>query len=435
MIDRNLLINDFEKTAGRLARKGVDRQTLTELHDLLLSRRRLSRSVDDVRAEINKSSKEVGQLIRDNLKDQAEGRRAAVSKLKENLSQLEANLKDAQEKIEYQLLRIPNLPDDDAPEGKGEDDNKVVRVHQYDAGSYKGKEYKPHWEVAGALGIYDAERAAKISGAMFALLRGDGARLIRALVQFGLDLNRETYEEILPPHFVRTDTFTATGHLPKFEMDAYRLRDDDLWAIPTGEVPLMSIHRDEILSEEELPKRYVAYTVCFRREAGSAGKDTRGLQRLHEFHKVEMVRLCTAETAPSEFESLLADAERPLKLLGLPYRVVDLCAGDLTFSSARIFDLEVYSPGVDRWLEVSSVGSFTDFQTRRGNIRVRRSSGKLEFAHAMNGSALATPRLWAAIIEHGQQADGSVKLPEALAGYLDKNIIGPVASSTSSVGS
>ena len=253
---------------------------------------------------------------------------------------------------------------------------------------------------------------------MFALLRKDGARLLRALVRFGLDINAKTYEEIAPPHFVRTETFIATGHLPKFEIEAYKLRDDDLWAIPTGEVPLMSIHREETLTFEELPKRYMAYTVCWRREAGSAGKDTRGMQRLHEFHKVELLKLCAPEQAQAEYEAMMRDAERPLQLLGLPYRVVDLCAADLTFSSTRVHDLEVYAPGVDRWLEVSSVGMFSDFQARRANIRFKRGKGKPEFVHALNGSGLATPRVWAAVIEHGQQPDGSVLLPEPLREYM-----------------
>jgi seryl-tRNA synthetase len=302
----------------------------------------------------------------------------------------------------------------------------VLRYENYNAEDYKGKKFLHHWEVAETLGIYDPKRAAKLSGAMFSLLRREGARLIRGLAHFALDLNKDTYEEILPPHFVKSDIFTGTGHLPKFEEDAYKLRDDDLWAIPTGEVPLTSLHRDEILGIEELPKRYMAYTVCFRREAGSAGKDTRGLQRLHEFHKVELVRLCAPEQVEAEFNALLADAERPLQILGIPYRVVDLCAADLTFSSSRIFDIEAYAPGVDAWLEVSSVGIFTDFQARRGNSRFRRArTAKPEFLHALNGSGLATPRVWAALIEHGQQPDGSVRLPEALEPYLGFSVITP----------
>ena len=428
MIDRNLLLNDFESTARRLARKGVERETLEEAHNFLETRKSLIGQVDDLRAALNSNSDAIGQLMREGRKGEAEVRKANIPELKEKLASLEKQLAVVEEKVDYILLRVPNLPADDCPNGKDEKDNVVLRVHGYQEEHYQDKTFKPHWEIASALGIYDAERAAKISGSMFALLRGQGAKLLRALVQFGLDLNRDTYEEILPPHLVRTETFTATGHLPKFECDAYRLYDEDLWAIPTGEVPLMSIHRDEILAAEELPKRYMAYTVCFRREAGSAGKDTRGMQRLHEFHKVELLKLCKPEQVQAEFETLLAAAERPLQLLGLPYRVVDLCAGDLTFSSARIFDLEVYAPGVDRWLEVSSVGIFTDFQARRANIRFREGKGKPELVHALNGSAMATPRVWAAIIEHGQQPDGSVRIPEPLVPFMGCEVISPSKS-------
>jgi seryl-tRNA synthetase len=216
---------------------------------------------------------------------------------------------------------------------------------------------------------------------------------------------------------------SRTGHLTKFDNQAYRVRDDDLWLIPTAEVPLMGLHQGEILAEADLPYRYMAYTVCWRREAGAAGKDTRGLQRVHEFHKVELVKLCVPEDGEMEFASLVADAEEPLKMLGLPYRVVELCAGDLTFSAAKVYDLEVYSPGVDRWLEVSSISLVTDFQARRGQIRFRREGGGIEPLYSLNGSGLATPRVWAAIIEHGQQPDGTVKLPEALVKYVGHEFI------------
>lgn len=425
MIDYRLILNDFEATAGRLARKGVERDTLVELRDLLEARRRMTGQLDESRSLLNKHSQEIGKLAGAGRKDEVESRRAEVTKVKGEIADLEARMSEVEERADYILMRIPNPPADDCPDGQGEEDNVVLRVHNYNEEDYRGRDYKPHWEVAAALGIYDAERAAKISGTMFALLRKQGAALLHALVQFGLALNRGRYEEILPPHFVRSETFTATGHLPKFEMDAYKMRDDDLWAIPTGEVPLMGLHREEILNADELPKRYMAYTVCWRREAGSAGKDTRGLQRLHEFHKVELLKLCTPEQVQAEFDSLLADAERPLQMLGFPYRVVDLCTNDLTFTSARIFDLEVYAPGVKRWLEVSSVGIFTDFQARRGNIRFRRNKGKPEFVQALNASAIATPRVWAAIIEHGQQPDGSVRIPEALVPYFGSDTIKP----------
>jgi seryl-tRNA synthetase len=413
-----LILNEFEETARRLGRKGVEREMLLDLRELLTNRRKLTGQLDDLRSALNRTSEDIGRLSREGNKAEAETQRAGVLEIKNQISAMEADLRKVEEQVDYLLLRVPNFPADECPEGRGEEDNVVLRYENYDPAAYRDKTFKPHWEVATALGIYDAERSAKISGAMFSLLRGQGATLLRALIQFGIDLNRDRYEEVLPPHFVNTATFTATGHLPKFEMDAYKLRDDDLWAIPTGEVPLMGLHRNEILAADELPKRYMAYTLCWRREAGSAGKDTRGMQRLHEFHKLELLKLCSMEQRQAEFDGLLADAERSLQILGLPYRVVDLCVKDLTFSSARIYDLEVYAPALDKWLEVSSVGLFTDFQARRGNIRIRGAKGKLEYAQALNASAIATPRLWAAIIEHGQQPDGSVLIPEPLVRYM-----------------
>ncbi len=302
-------------------------------------------------------------------------------------------------------------------------DNVVLRTHGYDPADYDGRLWAPHWELGERLGIYDSERAAKLSGAMFSVLLGDGARLLRGLVNLALALHRDRYQEVAPPHLVRTEVISRTGHLTKFDTQAYRVRDDDLWLVPTAEVPLMGLHQGEILADADLPRRYMAYTVCWRREAGAAGKETRGLQRLHEFHKVELVKLCRPEDGAAEFETLVADAELALQVLGLPYRVVELCAGDLTFSAAKVYDLEVYSPGVDRWLEVSSISWVTDFQARRGQIRFRRDGGGVEFVHALNGSGLATPRIWAALIEHGQQPDGSIRLPEALVPYVGTDII------------
>lgn len=426
MIDVNLLLEDFEGTAAALAKKGQDRHTLESARELLLRRKKLIHQIDTVRAEINAASKQIGALMAQKDAAGAEALKGTVAANKAAIVDAEAELEKTQTDLDFIMLRVPNFPSPDAPVGDSEEDNVIRRYVGYDAKAFEEKTYRPHWDVAADLGIYDAERATKISGAGFYVLKGDGSRLLHALIAFARSLNQDTYLEVSPPHFVRTDTFTGTGHLPKFEEDAYKFRDDDLWAIPTGEVPLMGLHRDEILKEEELPLRYMAYTVCFRREAGSAGKDTRGMQRLHEFHKVEALKLCTPEQIPAEYDALLEDAERPLKLLGLPYRVVDLCTKDLTFSSARVMDLEVYAPGVDKWLEVSSVGQFSDFQARRGNIRFRRSAtNKLEFVHALNGSALATPRVWAAVIEHGQQPDGSVRIPDALIPFMGKEFIRP----------
>ena len=425
MIDSRLVLDDFETTARELGRKGVERSALEELKDALESRKRIVREVGERRAEMNKGSAEIGQLLSKGLKDEADERRRGIAALKEQIRSLDAELRDVEADVEDRLLRIPNLPAVEAPDGKGEEDNVVLRVHGHDPERYESGTWEPHWDIASRLGLWDPERSAKLSGAMFSVLRGDGARLLRALALFALDLHRDTYEEILPPHYVRTEIMVGTGHLPKFEEEAYRLRDDDLWAIPTGEVPLMGLHRDEILPEADLPRRYMTYTVCWRREAGAAGKDTRGMQRLHEFHKVELLKLCLPEKSREEFDSLLADCERGLQVLGLPYRVVDLSTADLTFSSARVHDLEVFSPGLDKWLEVSSVGLFTDFQARRGNIRFRRGDGRtLGFVHSLNGSGLATPRIWAAVLEHGLQPDGTVRLPEALVPYMGSDTIG-----------
>ena len=419
MLDQNLLINDHEETKRRLGRKGVPAEQVEELRDVIQRRKALVGEVDGLRAEINEKSKQVGELFQRGEKEEANELKKAVPGLKKELEVKEGEFKEVDDRRMYLLLRVPNLPEDNCPDGFSDDSNVTLRMEGYDESDYKGKEFKPHWEIGEELGILDAERATKLSGSMFALLRGDGARLHRALIQFALELNKERNEEILPPHFVRPDMMQGTGTLPKFEEDAYRFRDDDLWAIPTGEVPLTNLHSGEILSIQELPKRYMAYTVCFRREAGSAGKDTRGMQRLHEFHKVELVRLCAPEQVQDEFELLVRDAERPLKQLGLPYRVLDLCGGDITFSSARVHDLEVYSPGTKSWLEVSSVGIFTDFQTRRGNSRFRRSEkDKPELLHSLNGSGLAAPRVWAAVVEHGYQPDGSIRIPEPLVPFM-----------------
>ena len=425
MIDSRLLLDDFDATAARLARKGVDRSVVSAARDLAQSRRRQVQAVDAARAAMNAGAAEVGRAVREGRGPDADLQRKELAGSKSELEGLEAALGAVEANLEEVLLAIPNLPADEVPDGAGEADNRVLRTHGYDPDSYAGRDWRPHWEVANALGIFDAERAAKLSGAMFSVLKGDGSRLLRALVSLALDLHRDSYQEVLPPHLVRTEVISRTGHLTKFDTQAYRLRDDELWLVPTAEVPLMGLHQGEVLSEAELPKRYMAATVCWRREAGAAGKDTRGLQRLHEFHKVELVKLCRPEDGDDELRSLLADAERALQVLGLPYRVVELCAGDLTFSASRVYDLEVYAPGVDRWLEVSSVSLVTDFQARRGQIRFRREGGKVEFVHALNGSGLATPRVWAAVVEHGQQPDGTVVLPSALVPYVGTDTIKP----------
>jgi seryl-tRNA synthetase len=428
VIDFRLLLDDFDETARRLGRKGVDRGLLVETRDLAQARRQAQTGVDEARRDMNLGSAEVGRLMREGRRDEAAALRATLASARTRLEALEGELRGIETAFDDALAHIPNLPDDLAPDGASEADNRVARTHGYDPADYAGRTWRPHWELAEDLGIFDPEGAARLSGAMFAVLRADGARLLRGLVNFGLDLHRGRYEEVVVPHMVRTEVISRTGHLTKFDNQAYRLRDDELWLLPTGEVALMGLYQDQILTEAELPKRSMAYTVCWRREAGAAGKDTRGMQRLHEFHKVELVTLCTPETGQDELERLLADCERCLQVLGLPYRVLELCSADLTFSSSRVFDLEVYAPGVDRWLEVSSVSLITDFQARRGRTRFRREGGGVELVHSLNGSGLATPRVWAALIEHGQQPDGRVVLPPALAPYVGTDVIGPAVA-------
>ena len=420
MLDLELLLSQTDDVTQRLATKGVDARTVTAARDAALRRRQLRAQLDELRAESNRSSKEMGRRMAAGGEGAAELRRQ-LTELKGRIAAAEEEARAAEQAALDLLLELPNLPDPKAPVGDDESANVVLRYAGPEA--VPDPSARPHWEVAGDLGIFDAERAAKLSGSGFSLLRGDGARLLRALVAFGLDLNRDTYEELVVPHLVRRTTMVGTGHLPKYADEAYSTTLDDLWAIPTGEVPITGLHRDEILDPEDLPRRYMTYTACFRREAGSAGKDTRGMQRLHEFHKVELVRLCLPEEVEREYEELLADAERLLQELRLPYRVVDLCTADLGFSASRTLDLEVYAPGVDRWLEVSSVGNFTDFQARRGNIRVRTAGGRTRPIYTLNASGAATPRLWAAIVEHGQQPDGRVRVPEVLQRYVGKELL------------
>jgi seryl-tRNA synthetase len=277
----------------------------------------------------------------------------------------------------------------------------------------------PHWDTATELGILDNERATKISGAMFTMQRGLGATLSRALCQFALDQNADAFEEIRPPSLVTTATLTATGHLPKFADEAYAIERDDLWTIPTAEVPLTSLHAGEILDEAVLPVRLMAYTPCYRREAGAAGRDTRGMLRSHEFDKVEILAISTPEQAPTLLQELVARAESLMVQLELPYRIIEICTGDMGASHHRSFDIEVYAPGCDAWLEVSSVSWFTDYQARRADIRFKRTGQKgTEIAHTLNGSALAVPRVWAAIMENHRQTDGSVRIPDVLRPYM-----------------
>ena len=419
MLDIRRLRTDLEATKASLARKGADASVLDDAAALDTKARELGGRRDEVRARVNAISKEVGAARRAGDVDKAEALAAESRALGEEERALAAEADMAEAELRDILLDTPNTPADDAPDGATADDNVVVRTANHDAGTYADHQRVPHWDIGADLGILDLERGAKLSGSMFVLFRREGAALVRALTQLALDRNADAFEEIRPPSVVRTETMVSTGHLPKFADDAYHIERDDLWAIPTAEVPLTSLARDELLDEADLPMRLMAYTPCFRREAGSAGRDTRGLLRVHEFDKVEILAYATEAQAAAMHHELLDRATGTLDALGLAYRVVDLCAGDLSFSAKRCFDIEVYAPGCDLWLEASSVSWFGDFQARRANIRYRPAEGGgTVFAHTLNGSALAVPRVWAALVETYRQPDGSVRLPDALRPYM-----------------
>ena len=372
---------------------------------------------DAIRANINDISKQVGVLRRE--KKDAETLMVESRRLGEKEKALDEEFTQVESVLHDLLLRIPNVPHPEVSLGASSDDNKVVRGPSQLPSEFASHQRVPHWEAASALGILDSERAVKISGAMFTMQRGLGATLARALCQYALDRHADAYEEIRPPSLVTTATLTVTGQLPKFADDAYNIGRDDLWCIPTAEAPLTSLHAGEILDETALPLRYMAFSPCFRRESGSAGRDTRGMLRSHEFDKVEILAVTTPEQAPAMLDEFVERAVNTIADLGLPYRVLEICTGDLGQSHHRSFDIEVYAPGCDQWLEVSSVSWFSDYQARRGDIRFRREGKKgTEFAHTLNGSALAVPRVWSAIVENFRNSDGSVAIPKVLHPYM-----------------
>jgi seryl-tRNA synthetase len=419
MIDIRLVKKDIGAVKSALARRGVEPADIDRLAGLDSEARASIGRREDARARVKALSKEVGEARKAGDTSRAEELQAESRKLGEEERALHAEAERAQEAVRAALLVIPNLPSEEAPDGEPPDANVIVRTWPGPDPIYTGAQRVPHWEIGAELGILDMERGARLSGSMFPLFRGLGARLLRALTSFALDRHAELYEEVRPPTLVLTETMVSTGHLPKFADDAYHVERDDLWAIPTAEVPLTSMWRGEVLDEVDLPMRLTAGTACYRREAGAAGRDTRGLLRVHEFDKVELFAYTTAEQAPPELDAMVARAESLLQELGLQHRVVDLCTGDLGISASRTFDLEVYSPGVDQWLEVSSVSWCTDYQARRANIRYRpEGGGGPVFVHTLNGSALAWPRIWPALVETGRREDGTVVLPEVLAPYL-----------------
>jgi seryl-tRNA synthetase len=396
-----------------LARRGDPSLTrlLDEIEALDMKRRTLTAQLDQLKAERNDAAK-ADALVAKAQGGLPEATTVARRKLGERVAGLENELKQVETKLEEKALLVPNPPLPEVP-----DEQTTLRSW----GTPAPKGGKPHWEIAEQLGLLDLPRGAKLAGSGFPVLVGRGARLARALINLMIDLHagEHGYVEVEPPFVVRREVMVGTGQLPKFEDDLYRTTPDDLFLVPTGEVPVTNLHRDEILDGTTLPKGYVAYTPCFRREAGAAGKDTRGLLRVHQFDKVELVRFCRAADSPAEHEKLTAHAEAVLRKLELPYRVAVLPANDFGFAAAKTYDLEVFAPGVGQWLEVSSSSTFTDYQARRANIRCRpRPGDKPEFVHTLNASGVALPRTIAALLETHQQPDGSVILPPALVPYV-----------------
>ena len=415
MLDIKYLRDNFAAAEKALATRGDDID-LSGFTDLDQRRRELLNEGEALKAEKNKVSALIGKT-KD--KSQVQDEIARMKEVSAQIKGLDEQLREAEEKFSELLMGVPNIPHEKTPIGASEDDNVEVRTW----GEKPSFNFAPkaHWDIGENLGILDFERGGKLSGARFCLYLGAGARLERALINFMLDLHtgEHGYTETLPPFLVNRASMTGTGQLPKFENDLFHTEDVDLFLIPTAEVPVTNIHRDEILVEKDLPLYYTAYTPCFRKEAGSHGRDTRGLIRQHQFNKVELVKFVRPEDSDAELEKLLQNAEKVLQLLGLPYRVVDLCTGDIGFSAARTFDIEVWLPGQECFREISSCSTFGDFQARRASIRFRREGAKKpELLHTLNGSGLAVGRTLLAILENYQQEDGSVLVPEVLKPYM-----------------
>lgn len=417
MLDIKRIRSEFDTVKELIEKRTKGDFGLGEIIDLDEKRRELIQEVEQMKNRQNTVSKEIPKL-----KKAGED----VSKILDEMKELSAKIKDldndvkaVEDEIKEKLLGIPNAPHPDTPVGNSDEDN--IEVKKWGEPTKFGFDHKAHWDIGAELGILDFDRAAKITGSRFTVYRGMGAKLERALISFMLDIhtNEHGYEEILPPFMVNRDSMTGTGQLPKFEDDMFHLPSKDYFLIPTAEVPVTNLYMNEILEGDQLPIYHTAYTPCFRKEAGSAGRDTRGLIRQHQFNKVELVKFADPEKSYEELESLLAAAEEVLKRLELPYRVVRLCGGDLGFSSAMTYDIEVWMPSYDRYLEISSCSNFEDYQARRANIRFRpEAKGKVEYVHTLNGSGLAVGRTFSAILENYQQEDGSVIIPEALRPYM-----------------
>ena len=415
MLDIKLIREKEADVRKGLAARGFDPAPLEQLIEADRSRRAALTEVEALKNQRNVVSKEIGALKKSG--QDAQEKQSAMRELGSRIAELDARVREVDARMQELLLTIPNLPHASLPVGPDKFSNRVARS----VGHPRAFAFKPlsHVELGERLGLFDFERAAKISGSGFPLFIGLGARLERALIQFMLDLHvrEHGYTEIWPPLVVNSASATGTGQLPKMADEMYHATADDLWLIPTAEVPVTNYFRDEII-ERPLPVYLTAYTPCFRREAGAAGKETRGLIRVHQFDKVEMVKFVEPETSYAELTTLVANAEDVLQRLELPYRVLELCTGDISFSAAKCYDIELWAPGQNDWLEVSSCSNFESFQARRAGIRYRRKDGKVDFVHTLNGSGVALARLVVALLENGQEADGSVVLPEALVPYM-----------------
>ena len=401
-----------------LVSRGAELPLLDEVLTLDREWRRELGELEALRAERNETSRRMGSQVA-----RSPEVLAHMRDLSERIKALEATVEGQEAALNDRLLVLPNIPHGSVPYGTDASENKIVR--QWGTPRTFDSAPKPHWELGERLGIIDFERGVKLSGSRFYVMKGLGARMERGLINLMLDMHTKEhgYTEVLPPYLVRREIMVGTGQLPKFEAEAYRT-DDDMFLVPTAEVPLTNLHREEILEASALPICYTAYSPCFRREAGAAGRDTRGLKRVHQFDKVELVKFATTESSYEELESLVGDAEAVLQRLGLAYRVVLLCTGDMGFASAKTYDLEVWAPGVGEWLEVSSCSNCGDFQARRANIRYRpEPSARPEFVHTLNGSGLALPRIVIALLENGQQEDGSIRLPETLIPYTGTGML------------
>ena len=421
MLSIDIIRNNPKEVEKGLARKG-EKLLINEIIKLDESYRSDLAQANEMRAKRNVSSDKIAQAKK--LGENADKAINAMRKLSQKIKVLEEKTQSSKNDLEQLLLGLPNLPHESVPEGKDEKNNQLVR----EWGETLDRDFNimAHLELGKALSLFDFERGAKISGSGFPLYTGKGAKLERALINFMLDFQTEQhgYKEIFPPFLVRPESAVTTGQLPKLADDMYTSEKDDLWLIPTAEVPLTNIHQNEILSEDQLPINYTAYSACFRREAGSYGKDTHGFLRVHQFNKVELVKFVKPKNSYKELEKLVEQAEAILQSLGLKYRVIELCAGDLSFAAAKCYDLELWAPGEEKWLEVSSCSNFEDFQARRGNIRYRRNSDKkVEFVHTLNGSGVATPRLLVALLETYQNKDGTISIPEPLQPYFCNEVL------------